>query len=450
MPQDPSDTPDSGHRSTTESQRLLRLHTGLAGPFAGNPDFLRCWFGQSVSQIGTQITLIAVPIIAAVTLDAPPFQLGVLAACGQLPALLFGLFAGEWLDRHRRRTVMIAADLGRALVTLTIPLAAVLGQLSIPLLCVVLFILGTLTIFFDVANLSYIPTLVQRSELVAANSRLEATASGAQVVGPAIGGALVGLMTGPGALLIDAVSFLVSAVALRRIRKPEAEPAASITLEPVRARIAGGLRLVLGNPILRALAGCSAMTNLSGFAFLAVYIAFMVRELELSDFQIGLVFATGGVGALAGSIAAARCANRWGTGFTLIGSQLGFGLSGMLVPLAVLAPAIALPLVIAAEFLQWLMLLIYAINAVSLRQRMATDEFQGRLHATFAVITRGMQPIGSILGGSIASIIGLSLTLVVSEIGMLLAVLFLVWSPLRHNDITTSKPIELYPETTVT
>lgn len=437
MPHESSGSTESSHPSRLNSAASGgRLRAAVVGPFASNPDFLKCWFGEGVSQVGTQISLIAVPIIAAVTLDAPPLLLGILAASGQLPALLFGLFAGEWLDRRRRRPVMIVADLARAAITLVVPLAAAFDRLSIPLLCVVLFLLGSMTVFFDIANLSYLPSLVGRSELVAANSRLEATASGAQVIGPAIGGALVGLLTGPGALLIDAGSFLASAVALRRIERPEPEPAVPATHESVRTRIAGGLRFVADNPVLRALAGCSAITNLAGFAFLAVYIAFMVRELGLSDFEIGLVFATGGVGALVGAVAAGRCAARWGTGRSLIGAQLGFGLTGMLVPLAVLVPAVALPLVVAAEFLQWLMLLIYAVNSVSLRQRLATSEMQGRLHATFAVLTRGAQPIGSILGGVIASVIGLSLTLVVSEVGMLMAVLFLLRSPLRHNDAT--------------
>lgn len=450
MPQNPSEFPEPIQSSSSESKVLARFSARLTGPFGANPDFLRCWFGQSISQVGTQISLIAVPIIAVVILDAPPFQLGLLAASGQLPALLFGLFAGEWLDRHRRLPVMIGADLGRALVTSIIPLAALAGQLSIPLLCGVLFVLGTLTVLFDVANLSYVPSLVQRSELVAANSRLEATASGAQVAGPALGGVLVGLLTGPGALLIDIGSFVISAISLRRIEKPESAPMLADPEESIRTRIAGGFRFIMSNPILRALAGCSAMTNLGGFAFLAVYIAYMARELGLTDFQIGLVFATGGLGALVGSVAAGICANRWGTGTTLIGSQLGFGLSGLLVPAAVLVPAVALPLVVAAEFLQWLMLLIYGINAVSLRQRLATDELQGRLHATFAVITRGMQPIGSILGGAIASVIGLSLTLVISELGMLLAVLFLLWSPLRHGQLVIGESSELHTEHAVT
>lgn len=427
MPQRSSDSPESSHTNSRSPRARL------FGPFASNADFLRCWFGEGVSQVGTQISLIAIPIIAAITLDAPPIQLGLVAACGQLPALLFGLFAGEWLDRRKRLPVMIGADLLRALISLIIPLAALFDRLSIPLLCIVLFMLGSLTIVFDVANLSYIPSLVRRSELVAANSRLEATTSSAQVVGPAVGGMLVGLLTGPGALLIDAGSFIVSALALRRIEKPELEPAAPAVHEPLRERIGGGLRFVMDNPVLRALAACSAASNLAGFAFLAVYVAFMARELGLSDFEIGLVFATGGIGALVGSILAGKCANRWGTGPALIRAQLGFGLTGLLVPLAVLFPAAALPLVVAAEFLQWLTLLIYAVNAVSLRQRLATDEMQGRLHATFAVLTRGVQPIGSILGGLIASVIGLSLTLVVSEIGMLLAALILVRSPLRHN-----------------
>lgn len=443
MPRKPSESPTS----SAEPSLPARLRRRLAGPFVTNPDFLRCWFGEGVSQLGTQISLIAVPLIAAVTLDAPPLQLGIVAACGQLPALLFGLFAGEWLDRRKRRPVMIAADLGRALISLVIPLAALFGLLTIPLLCVVLFGLGTLTIVFDVANLSYVPSLVRRSELVAANSRLEATASGAQVAGPAVGGMLVSLLTGPGALLLDAGSFVISAIALRRIESPEPEPAAPAAQEPVRERIASGLRFVVGNPILRALAACSAATNLAGYAFLAVYVAFMVRELGLSEFEIGLVFATGGVGALIGSIAAGRCANRWGTGPTLIGAQLGFGLTGLLVPLAVLVPSVALPLVVASEFLQWLTLLIYAVNSVSLRQRLATDELQGRLHATFAVLTRGVQPIGSILGGVVASVIGLSLTLVVSEFGMLLAVIFLLRSPLRHNRGVIGDAAEPIPET---
>lgn len=430
MPQESFESPEvssSPHRGTGT------LRGWLAGPFAADSDFLKCWFGQGTSFLGTQISLIAVPIIAAVTLDASPLALGFLYACGQLPALLFGLFAGAWLDRQKRRPVMIVADLARTVLTLVVPVAAWYGWLSIPLLCLVLFGLGTLTIFFDIAHLSYVPSLIDRSQLIAANSRLEATASGAQVVGPAVGGLLVGLLTGPGALVIDAGSYVISAIALRSIHKPESQPGVIAQGEPMRQRIASGLRFVRSQPALRALAGCSAVTNLFGFAFLAVYVAFMVRELGLSDFQIGLVFATGGVGALIGSVLAGRCSDRFGTGRTLIAAQLGFGLSGMLVPVAVLTPAVALPLVVAAEFLQWLMLLIYSVNAISLRQRVTSDELQGRLHATFAVLTRGFQPIGSILGGVVASVIGLSLTLVVSEIGMMLGVLFLIASPLRHN-----------------
>lgn len=438
-----SSEPSSTHNGDA-SEKSLRSR--IAGPFTGNSDFLKCWFGEGISYLGTQISLIAVPIIAAVTLDASPMALGVLYASGQLPALLFGLFAGAWLDRRKRRPVMIATDLARTLLTLLIPIAAWFGWLSVPLLCVVLFGLGTFTIFFDIAHLSYVPSLIDRSQLVAANSRLEATASGAQVVGPAVGGALVGLLTGPGAMLIDAGSFLASAIAIRSIRKPEAQPEHIDQGEPMRARIVSGLRFVGSNPVLRSMASCSAVTNLFGYAFLAVYVAFMVRELGLSDFQIGLVFATGGVGALIGSVIAGRCAERLGTGHVLILAQFGFGVTGLLVPFAVLFPSVALPLVLAAEFLQWLTLLIYVVNAVSLRQRLTSDEMQGRLHATFAVLTRGFQPIGSILGGIVASIIGLPLTLVVAEFGMMLGVFFLIRSPLRHNTgvatIEAASPID--------
>jgi MFS family permease len=446
MPQESFETPSSSPSSPGNPDIRSGIISRLVGPFAGDTDFLKCWFGQGASYLGTQISLIAVPIIAAVTLDASPLELGLLYACGQLPALLFGLFAGAWLDGRRRRPVMIATDIARTILTLVVPLAALLGWLSIPMLCIVLFGLGTLTIFFDIAHLSYVPTLVDRSQLVAANSRLEATASGAQVVGPAVGGALIGLLTGPGALLIDAVSYVISAIALRSVRKPETQPVHIEQGEPMRKRIASGLRFVASQPALRALAGCSAVTNLFGYAFLSVYVAFMIRELGLTDFQIGLVFATGGVGALLGSVLAGRCADWLGTGRTLIVAQLGFGITGLLVPLAVLLPGAALPLVVAAEFLQWMTLLVYSVNAISLRQRVTSDELQGRLHANFAVLTRGFQPVGSMLGGVVASVIGLSLTLVVSEIGLMFGVLFLIASPLRHNagvsTVASVSPVE--------
>lgn len=398
-------------------------------------DFLNLWGAQTVSQVGTQITTLALPLIAALALDTGPFAIGVLAAASQAPALVFGLVAGTWIDRWRRKPVLVLADIGRAALLLLIPLAYLLDMLTIGLLYVVAFAVGTLTVFFDISYLSYVPALVKREHLIEANSKLEGSASAAQVIGPGMAGVLISVLTAPLALVVDALSFLASALFLRRIESPEARIEVQEGRPPFRGEVTTGVRYVVSHPVLRALAGCSAVTSLSGFLFLAVYVLFMVRDLGMGSTAIGFVFATGGVGALIGAAFAGPLANRFGTAWTLIGSQLGFGVTGLLVPLAVLVPGAALPLVVAAEFLQWLFLLIYAINAISLRQRLAPDALLGRVNATFVFIARGLQPVGSVLGGILGGLIGLPLTLVVGEIGMLLAVVWLIASPLRSTSV---------------
>ncbi len=388
--------------------------------------------------------MLALPLLAAITLDASAFEVGALAAAGQAPMVLIGLFAGAWIERRKRRPVLIGADLARAFLLLSIPIAAIFDLLSMPLLYVVAFAVGIFTVFFDVSYMSFLPSLVGRDRLVEANSRLEASASGAQVAGPFIGGVLVGVLTAPFAMLVDAFSFLASALFLRRIEteEPEREPAPHD--ETIWQQIGNGLRFVGHEPTLRALAGCSAVTNLTGYIFMAVYVIYMNRELGLGSTQIGLVFAAGGVGALIGSLVAGRIAQQFGTGWTLIGAQFGFGATGLLVPLAILVPSIALPLVVAAEFLQWLTLLVYAVNAISLRQAITPDAYLGRVNATFTFVARGMMPIGSLIGGALGGLIGLPMTLVVGEFGMFLAVGWLILSPLR-GAVQTPVAIETEP-----
>ncbi|MCC6790363.1 MAG: MFS transporter [Thermomicrobiales bacterium] len=409
--------------------RFVRGRSGLWG----EPDFVRFWSADTLSWMGSQINLLALPLIAALTLDASAFEVGALAAAGQAPLFLIGLFAGAWVERRRRRPILIAADLARAILLMAIPIAAIVDQISMPLLYAVAFSVGICSVFFDVSYLSFLPSLVGRDRLVEANSRLEASASGAQVAGPFLGGVLVGSFTAPVAILVDAVSYLVSALLLRGIETEEPEPVPPPAHETIWQQIGQGLRFVGHEPTLRALAGCSAVTNFSGWIFLAVYILFMERELGLGATAIGLVFASGGVGALIGSIFAERLASRFGTGWTLVGAQFGFGVTGLLVPVAVLVPSIGLPLVVAAEFLQWMTLLVYAVNAISLRQRLTPDALLGRVNATFTFVARGVVPIGSLIGGVLGGVIGLPLTLVVGEIGMFLAVGLLLISPLVSN-----------------
>jgi MFS family permease len=411
-------------------------------PLWKHVDFRNLWAAQGVSQIGNQVSMLALPLIAAITLDASAFEVGLLAAAGQAPALIFGLIAGAWLDQRRRRPVMIAADLGRAALLSLIPIAHYFDSLSMLLLAIVAFASGVLTIFFDIGYLSYVPSLIGKRDLVRANSALEATASGAQVVGPGIGGGLVGLLGGPATMLVDAASFLLSAFFIRRIEQPEPVLRAPEVRTRLTRQVRQGIHYVNTDPVLRTLLRVSMITNFFGFAFMAVYVLYLVRDLDLSSTQVGFVFAVGGVGALIGSIAATPLQERFGSGTTLIWSQLVFGASGMLVPFAVLAPSVALPLIVAAEFLQWLALLMYSVNAISLRQQRSSDAIQGRVHATFVFVARGLQPLGSLAGGVLGAVIGLPLTLVAGEIGMFVAFFLLLVSPVRR---TVIMPVEFAP-----
>lgn len=395
-----------------------------------HPAFLKLWAASAVSDVGSQISALALPLIAALTLGATPWQMGLLRAAGVAPILFVGLFAGVWVDRLRRRPLMIAMDIGRAAILLVIPSAAALGLLRIEILYVVALLVGALSVLFDVAHLAFLPSLVERVRLVEGNSKLQATTSVAQVAGPGLGGVLVGLLGAAFAVLIDALSFVASAWLIAGIRVKESPRAAS-DARGVIGEIGEGLRIVVAHRILRVLAGCSGTISLFGQLFMAVYVLYMTRDLGLGSVGVGFVFAAGGVGALVGAVIAAPVTKRLGPGPAMIWAQLCFGLTGMAVPLAVLMPRVALPMVLTAEFGQWMALSAYFVNAVSVRQALAPDHLQGRVNATMRFMAGGMQPIGALLGGALGGLIGVPLTLVVASVGMLLAFLWLLLSPVR-------------------
>ncbi|MGH2558081.1 MAG: MFS transporter [Thermomicrobiales bacterium] len=394
-------------------------------------DFRRFWAAETVSQFGSQVTLLALPLMAAISLDASPFEMGLLTAMGTLPFLLVGLFVGVWVDRMRRRPIMVVTDIGRAAVLLAIPVVAWLDRMNMGVLYAVSFLVGVQTVFFDVAYASYVPSLVRRERLVEANSKLQASASVAQVAGPGLGGVLVGLITAPVAILLDACSFLLSAVFLRRIEAEEVAPERPAARQPMLRQIREGLSVVSSDRVLRALVGTSAVNTFAGYVFLSVYILFMSRDLDLGATAIGVVLATGGAGAFIGAMLAGPAARRFGQGPALILGQFLFGATGLTVPLAILVPSVALPLIIAAEFLQWLSLLIYIVNAVSVRQTITPDRLLGRVNATARFVATGAQPLGSLTGGVLGGLIGVPMTLVVGELGMFVAVAWLLWSPVR-------------------
>lgn len=423
------------------------------GGLWANADFMRLWGAQSVSIFGTYITIIAFPLLAATTLDASAFEMGVLSAAGSLPFLLIGLFVGVWVDRVRKRPLLIASDLARAGCLLIVPVASALDFLSFELLAVVAFMHGALSVIFDVADTSYLPSVVKRADLVDANGRLELSASVAQISGPAIAGALVSILTAPFAVLIDSFSFLASATILRRIKHREPQPVIEAH-EPWRQQITSGFRTIASSPVLRALVGTTGATAFFGEIFMAIYVFYLADSLDLGSFAIGVIFATGGIGALLGATLSGPIARRIGAGNTIVLGQLMFGITGMTVPLAVLVPHYAVPLIIASEFLQWGFLILRHVNAAAMRQVFTPANALGRVQSSALLATRGSQPVGALLGGALATLIGAPLTLALSEVGMLLAVIPLLVAPIRavrtlheHGDGDTPDGTSL-PETT--
>jgi MFS family permease len=393
-------------------------------------DFIRLWFGQTVSQVGTQVSLIAIPLTAVVVLGATPFQAGLLGSFEYLPFLLVGLPAGVWVDRMARRRILIVSDLGRTLALLSIPLTSWSGHLVMAQLYAVGFVVGALTVFFDVAYQSYLPSLVAREQLVEGNSRLELTRASAEIAGPGIGGVLVSAVTAPIAVLADAVSYIASVASLLLIRGKETIVSPTRQSSGMRRELVEGLRYVLGNRLLRSIAACTALINLFGHAAIAVTILYAVHELGLSPAQIGLWFSLGSIGGPLGALLASRVGRRLGTGPTIVLTAWAAVPAWFLVPLA--PRSFPLPLLITSGIIGSVTGVMYNITQVSLRQAITPQRIQGRMNATMRFLVWGTIPIGSFIGGVLGSVIGLRNTLWVTAVAMTFAALPVTLSPVRR------------------
>ncbi len=395
-----------------------------------HPDFLKLWAGETVSLLGSQITLLAMPLVATITLGVGPFQMGILGTVQYIPWLLVGLPAGVWIDRMRRRPVMVAADLARALLLGSIPLAAVIGILRIELLYAVAFGIGVMNVFFDVAYLAYLPALIPQERLVDGNGKLQASASIAEIAGPGLAGALVQVLTAPLAIAADALSFLVSALSLTWIGKSEDTSRSDGGTRNMLLEIREGLRFIFANPVLRAFAAASVTCNFFIDIHLAVFVIYMVRELGVSPVILGGVYAVGSAGGLLGSILAARLATSFGLGRIIIASQVLITLAVLAIPLSGGRPAIAVPLIALAEAVWAFSAVIYVVNSVSLRQIITPDRLQGRAAASLRFVTWGIAPLGFLLGGFLGERIGVQGTLLAAAIGPALSVVWLLLSPI--------------------
>ncbi|WP_117214020.1 MFS transporter [Allorhizocola rhizosphaerae] len=394
-------------------------------------DFMKLWTAQSISMLGSQVTILALPLAAVLLLDASAFEVGLLTAFGYLPFLLVGLPAGVWVDRMRRRPVLILTDLGRAAILLLVPVLWWIDLLSIEILYPITFAVGVLTVFFDIAQQSYLPSIVDRNQLSDGNAKLEISYSGAQLAGPAVAGGLVQILTAPVAILVDAVSYLCSAVSLLLIRHREPAPERAAAEASLVSEIRVGLRFVLRHPLLRPIAVTTGVGNLFDLFGMvaAVLVLFAVRDLDMTPAALGIALAIANVGALVGAVVNSALVRRIGVGPAIALSSVVPGLAVLMLPLA--TPATAIAVIGGALCLCGFAIAVYNINQISLRQAVTPERLQGRMNATMRFLIWGTLPIGTVLGGVLGDWIGLRPTLVIAGVGSMLACLPLVLSPIR-------------------
>jgi MFS family permease len=386
-----------------------------------------------VSNFGSGITGIALPLTAVLVLGATPIQMGILGALDGVSVLVIGLLAGIWVDRVRRRPLLIATDVGRAVILGTIPLAALLGVLRIGQLYVVAALAGMLTVIFNVASPAFVPSLIPQESLVEGNSKLGMSDSLAEIGGPAVAGPLVQLISAPFAILFDALSFLFSACCLGLIRKPESPPIAREQRESLWSDLVEGLRMVLKNPLLRALAGSAGIFSLFGNFIGALYALYVIRQLGAPPIFLGLLIATGGVSALVGALLAERVVRRFGLGRTAGMGLFMYGATGLLIPLAGGSVTLALSLLFFSQLIGDASVSIYLIAEVSLRQSIVPTNMLGRTNASIQFLSLGVAPVGALLAGILGGMIGLRLTIFIGVLGVMLSGTWLLLSPVRKG-----------------
>ena len=456
-----------------------------------HPNYLKLWTAATVSLFGTQVSQIAIPFIAAVVLKASPGEVGLLTTIEFLPFILFTLPAGVWVDRLSKRRILVVADLGRALLLLSIPIAFGLGSLTIWQLYFVGFLNGAMTVFFDVADQSFLPSILQRHELVEGNAKLQISQSSAQILGQPVGGGLVALLTAPVAVLIDAASYLGSAGLIIWIRltssgargtgrrsdagTPTRAPASEAAVLPsavaagadaaagppseampvaaseaplgdddadgMRRQIVAGLGYIVNHRYLAGIAASTATSNLFSNIAFAILPVYLYRTLALSPASVGAIGGIGGAGVLVGALIASRASVAFGVGPVIVVSMLLSSVAGLLVPAA--PPALAFWFVALSFFLGSVAGVVYNVNQVSLRQAITPERFLGRMNATMRFLVWGTIPIGSLIGAGLSEVIGVHDTIWVGTILGLCAFLPVLLSPIRSlRTIPTDDPDE--------
>jgi MFS family permease len=400
--------------------------------------FRRYWSAQSVSLIGEEITLIALPLLAVLTVGAGPAEMGYLTAASLIPNLLFSLVAGAWVDRRPiKRHVMIVADLVRAALLLIVPVLAIAGVLELWHLYMIAFAAGTLTVFFDVSNSSLFASVVRREDYIAANSLVNGSRAMAFVAGPSVGGLLVQLITAPFALVADALSYLGSALLLSRIRPDES---AAVAAGTERTGIASGLVFVARSAILRPLLLGVTVLNLFNFVFHALFILYASTSLGLSPGQLGLVLGLGSVGGLLGAAITGRLTRRFGVGPIAVAGYVFFPLPLVLIPLASGSQPAIMAMLIAAGFLSGIGVMMLDIAVGSLQTAATPHHRLSLVSGARRTVNYGVRPLGALLGGLLGETIGVQPTLWIATVGAVAGVLFVLFSPIPHIHDLPAQP----------
>jgi len=394
-------------------------------------DFMKLWAGQTVSELGAVVTRTAVPLVALLVLGAGPLEMALIVVSASLAVLLVGFFAGAWVDRLRRRPLLIWADLLRAVLLFSIPAAYFAGVLGMEQLYVVVFLQGCLGAFFDAAYPAYVPSLIGVDHVVDANSKLATSSSLAEVGGPGLAGGLVQLIGAPFAILVDAVSFVVSAISLLLIRTPEPARPVRTDVTPIGREILEGLAVLLRHAVLLPLTLRSVIAHVAGSFYGVLYTIFLIEDLHLDPLALGIVISAGGVGSLVGSLFASRAIRRFGIGPALIWSAAGASAIGILTPLAGGPVALAFLMVFLPQLIGDGLQTIEGVAELSLVQGVVPDRLLGRVNASLEVFSHGIAyPLGALLAAGVAGTIGVRGGIAIGWAGMAVSILLLVLSPL--------------------
>jgi MFS family permease len=416
----------SGEPSFTTGQvvnpaprRLWRDHT-----------FVTYWLASSIDLAGSQVTYVAMPLVAVIVLKASASDTGILRALSALPSLMFGILAGALVDRIPRRRILIASNIASALLLASVPVAATAHRLALSQVFVVTFLVGVAGVFGGIAATAYLPTLVRRDALVDANGKLAATSSSLSIIGPSMAGALIQWLTAPIALAADAVLTVLSAIVFVTIRRPEALP--RFEERRMLSSIWTGIREAVGAPILRMITLVVSGFNLFSAMAQAVFVLYMARQLKLPATTIGLIFAAAGPGALVGSVLSRRFADSIGLGQTIVLGTLAFGLGWIIAPIAAGPVPVLVASLMASQFMLYAGAQLANVNIKSLRQVATPPQLLGRVSGIMALAWQGVVPIGAIVGGYIGQIAGPRTALTVASIASLTMMVLLFLTPLRR------------------